>query len=205
MGQRIRHHRRELGLNQQDLARAAGLSQGFLSALEKDRRKPGSKTLLALASALELPAGVLLGGGEAHDNPQPYEPQDIPLFGSIPAGPPSESQEAIESWPVLKHLWSKDLYCLRLSFDSMEPTLKPGDIVLVQYRAQANPAHLQGRICACLIDGQPTLKRVLVEKRAGKRRVTLRGDNPDTPALRVRPAQDFSIQGVVIKLVARDL
>lgn len=204
-GQRIRRRRQELGLNQQELARAARITQGFLSALEKGRRQPGAKTIQALAAALDLPPAVIIGGGDAHDNPQPYEARGLPLFGTIPAGPPSESQELAETWPVLTHLGSSDDYCLRLSFDSMEPTLKPGDIVLVHYRGDADPAHVQGRICACLLDGEPTLKRVTVEKRAGRRRIILRGDNPDVAPIRVKPTQDLSIQGVVAKLVARDL
>ena len=152
-GQRIRRRRQELGLNQTQLARAAELTQGFLSALETGRRQLAPKTLERLAQALDLPSAVIVGQGSAHDSPQPYEATPLPLFGSIPAGPPSQTQEQAENWPVLKHLWSPDYYCLRLAFDSMEPTLKPGDIVLVHYRADVNPLHVQGKICACLIDG----------------------------------------------------
>ena len=106
---------------------------------------------------------------------------------------------------MLRHLWSPDRYCLRLSFDSMEPTLKPGDIVLVHYRPDVNPEHVQGRICACLLDGQPTLKRVSVEWRGGERVVILRGDNPQVAPILVDSTRDFSIQGIVLRLVSREL
>ena len=99
----------------------------------------------------------------AHDTPQPLETRELPLLGSIPAGSPSESQDQLEMFAVLRHQWSSDYYCLRLSYDSMEPTLKPGDIVLVHYRPDVSAEHVQGRICACLVDGQPTLKRLSVE------------------------------------------
>ena len=111
----------------------------------------------------------------------------------------------MEAFPVLRHLWASDRYCLRLSYDSMEPTLKPGDLVLVQYRPSVNPEHVQGRICACLVDGLPTLKRVSVEQQGASRLVILRGDNPDVPPMVVGEEHDFSIQGVVTHLVSRDL
>lgn len=206
LGQRLRRRRREQGLTQLQLARAAGINQGYLSQIECDRAHPRKPTLDALAVALDMPQGVLIGRGTDHDNPQPLEQRELPLLGSIPAGRPSSvSQEQLEMFPVLRHQWSPDYYCLRLSFDSMEPTLKPGDIVLVHYRPDVAPEYVQGRICACLVDGEPTLKRVTVERRDGKRLVILRGDNPVNPPILLAEVAEFSIQGVVVRLVSRDL
>jgi SOS-response transcriptional repressor LexA len=87
----------------------------------------------------------------------------------------------------------------------MEPTQKPGDLVLVEYRPGVNPVHVQGRICACLIDGLPALKRIFVERRGGSSLIVLRGDNPDVPPLVVDDTQDFTIQGVVTHVVDRAL
>ncbi len=192
-------------MNQVALARAAGVTQGYLSAVETGHRRAGGATVKRLADALDLPPAVIIGRAAGHDNPQLYEATDVPLFGSIPAGPPSETQETAETWPVLKHLWSPDYYCLRLTFDSMEPTLKPGDIVLVHYRPDVEPLHVQGKICACLVEGQPTLKRVSVEHTNSGDMIILRGDNPNVPPLALDLSQDFSIQGVVVKLVSREL
>lgn len=205
VGRRIRYYRRLRELKQIELARRANVNQGLLSEIERGRRHPSVSSLKALAVALDVPPAVLIGEGPEHDSPQPLETRDLPLFGSIPAGPPTETQEQMEMLPVLRHLWAPDRYCLRLSFDSMEPTLKPGDLVLVQYRPGVNPEHVQGRICACLVDGQPTLKRVSVEKRQEQILIILRGDNPEVPPLLVDETHDFSIQGVVTHLVARDL
>lgn len=205
LGARIRRRRRELGMTQAELAAAANVNQGFLSSIERDKANPRRRTIDALAVALDVPQGVLVGGGVDHDSPQPLETRELPLLGSIPAGPPAESQEQLEMFPVLRHQWSADYYCLRLSYDSMEPTLKPGDIVLVHYRPDVQPEHVQGRICACLLDGQPTLKRVSVEWRGGEKTVILRGDNPEAAPLLVDPSREFSIQGIVIRLVSRNL
>lgn len=205
IGARIRRRRRELGLTQAALANSAGVNQGYISEIERGRVKARRRTIDALAVALDLPQGVLVGGGEDHDTPQPLETKELPLLGSIPAGPPAGSQEQLEMFPVLRHQWSPDCYCLRLSYDSMEPTLKPGDIVLVRYRPDVEPEHVQGRICACLVDGQPTLKRVTVERRNGQRLVILRGDNPQVDPILIDSSRDFSIQGIVVRLVCREL
>lgn len=205
LGQRVCRYRRALGLTQTELAAKVNLNQGFLSQIERDRKTPSPRMLDALAVGLGVPQGVLIGGGAEHDAPQPLAARELPLFGAIPAGPPSTSQEQLEMFPVLRHLWARDHYCLRLAFDSMEPTLKPGDIVLVQYRPGVEAEHVQGRICACLVDGQPTLKRVSVEHRDGDRVVILRGDNPRLPPALVDARTPFSIQGIVLRLVSRDL
>jgi len=205
VGLRIRRRRKELGKTQKELAAQAGINQGYLSQIERNLAKPRRPTINALAVALDCPQGVLIGGGPDHDAPQPLETHELPLLGSIPAGPPAQSQEQLEMFPVLRHQWSPDYYCLRLSYDSMEPTLKPGDIVLVHYRPDVEPEHVQGRICACLVDGQPTLKRLSLEWRDGERIIILRGDNPRVAPQLVDASVDFSIQGVVARLVSREL
>lgn len=205
LGVRLRRARRHLGLTQAQLARRAGINQGYLSELERGLRSPSRATLRALAMATAMPEGVLVGEGRDHDAPQVLDTRELPLLGSIPAGAPSESQEQLEMFPVLRHLWAEDRYCLKLSYDSMEPTLKPGDIILVHYRPGVDPEHVQGRICACLVDGEPTLKRVSVEFRDGRRLIILRGDNPMVSPSVIDDTCDFSIQGVVISLVSREL
>jgi SOS-response transcriptional repressor LexA len=205
LGDRIRRKRKQLALTQQQLAKTVNVNQGTLSEIERGRRPPSRNVIKALAIALDLPEAVLIGNSEDHDAPQPLEAEELPLFGRIPAGVPSETQEQLEMFPVLRHLWRADRYCLRLEFDSMEPTLKPDDIVLVQYRPDVNPELVQGKICACLLNNNSTLKRVSVEQRAGERAIILRGDNPTSPPIIVDDTDEFTIQGIVIKLVSRDL
>jgi len=205
LGRRVRRRRKELRLSQVELSNSAGINQGYLSEIERGRRHPSKHTLNALAVALDIPEAVLIGTGTAHDNPQPLEVRHLPMLGTIPAGPPAQSQEQMQLFPVLRHMWTADHYCLKLTFDSMEPTLKPGDIVLVHYRPAVDPLLVQGRICACLVDGEPTLKRVSVDLRGGEQVVILRGDNPAFPPEIIDDSRELSIQGVVTTLVSRDL
>ena len=192
-------------MTQVQLSAAAQVNQGHLSSLERGSSLPRPATLHALAVALGVPEAVLQGEGEGHDAPQALDTRDLPIFGSIPNGPPSSSQEQLEMFPVLRHLWRPERYCLRCEFDSMEPTLKRGDIILVDYRPDVEPQFVQGRICACLVNGRPTLKRVSVETHGEQRLIVLRGDNPAVPPIIVDQTSDFSIQGVAVCLVSREL
>lgn len=204
-GERLRRLRVEQRMTQIELSRRARVNQGHLSSIERGDHLPRPDTLRALAVALGVPEGVLLGEGEGHDAPQQLDTRELPIFGTIPSGPPAESQEQLEMFPVLRHLWGPDRYCLRCEFDSMEPTLKRGDIILVDYRPGVDPQFVQGKVCACLVDGRPTLKRVSVESRGGRRLIILRGDNPAFPPTVIDAEHDFSIQGVAVCLVSRDL
>lgn len=205
VGSRIRGHRLQQGLSQCGLAERANVNQGYLSSIERGDRNPRPDTLRAIAVALGVPESVLLGDGDGHDAPQQLDTRGLPLFGTIPNGAPTDTQEQLEIFPVLRHLWRPDRYCLRCEFDSMEPTLKRGDIILVDYRPSVDPEFVQGRICACLVDGRSTLKRVSVELHGRKRLVILRGDNPATPPMLIDDSREFSIQGVAVCLVSREL
>jgi transcriptional regulator with XRE-family HTH domain len=205
LGARIRRLRRQRGLTQTQLAAEANVNQGHLSCIERDEHLPRPGTLRAIAVALAVPEAVLLGEGEGHDAPQALETRELPLFGTIPNGPPTESQEQLEMFPVLRHLWHRDRYCLRCEFDSMEPTLKRNDIILVDYCPSVDPEFVQGRICACLVDGRPTLKRVSVEVHGDRRLVILRGDNPHASPVIIDETNEFSIQGIAVCLVSRSL
>jgi len=203
LGRRVRFYRLQAELTQSELARRAGLNQGFLSEIERGRRRPSTSTARAIASALDLPVAVLVGEGPDHDAPRPLETRHLPLVDDIPLQPPDPA--AGESFPVLRHLYAANRYCLRLTLDSMEPTLKPGDIVLVEYRRSARPEHVVGRICACLIGGRPLLARVFLEQRDGQAVVVLRPDHPDAAPQVIADPSELSIQGVVTHLVSRAL
>jgi len=62
IGQRIRTLRRKRGLTQAKLAQLSGLASEHVCRLERDRRSPNLRTILALSAALECQAADLVGG-----------------------------------------------------------------------------------------------------------------------------------------------
>ena len=70
-------------MSQVQLAKSAGINQGFLSQIERGKQQPSSQTVNAIAVALDLPPAVLVGQGDVHDAPQPLDTLDLPVFGSV--------------------------------------------------------------------------------------------------------------------------
>ena len=60
LGNRIRSRREELGLNQVELAQKSGLTQGYISSVERDMYVPRSTTLMMLAISLDLAPNAFL-------------------------------------------------------------------------------------------------------------------------------------------------
>jgi DNA-binding XRE family transcriptional regulator len=62
IGDRIKKRRTELGRTQDEIAKKANITKGFLSDVENGRRNVGADTLLELASALGLSLEYLMTG-----------------------------------------------------------------------------------------------------------------------------------------------
>lgn len=124
---------------------------------------------------------------------------DVPLFGSVPAGPPAaREQEAAGCVSVdvasLGFKPTRNTFALRVTGDSMIGRhILDGDIVVLEHGPEPRP----GQVVAALIDGASTLKTFLVK--SGK--PYLRAENPAYPDL--IPAQELMIQGVFKALLRK--
>lgn len=76
VAERLRRHRRQLGLTQAELAWSAGLSQASVSHYETAKMDIRLGTLLTLARALGIPATTLV--------PELAEAPDVPAFERRP-------------------------------------------------------------------------------------------------------------------------
>jgi transcriptional regulator with XRE-family HTH domain len=78
-GERIREIREKRGLTQEQLAKKAEISKGFLSDVENNKRNIGSQGLLRVANELGASVDYLLAGKvvESIENEQILIPQEL--------------------------------------------------------------------------------------------------------------------------------
>ena len=125
---------------------------------------------------------------------------DVPLFGSIPAGPPDERESEIIRYLTLdpetvKARLSSDAFALQVKGESMIGRhILDGDHVIIEPRRE--PRHQD--VVAALIDGQTTLKTLLIKN--GK--AYLKAENPKYKDL--IPKEDLRVNGVAV-VVLRSL
>jgi repressor LexA len=124
---------------------------------------------------------------------------DIPIYGQIPAGMATLTEQTIEGHVSLDARSvnaSKNgrTFALRVRGDSMiDAHILDGDIVILEDRKDVH----NGDIVAALIDGETTLKRYVMEHG----RPYLKAENPDYPNL--IPARELRVQGVMVSLVRK--
>lgn len=121
---------------------------------------------------------------------------DIPIYGQIPAGygddgvPEPEGQLSVDVRSMGISIRST-AYALKVRGDSMiDAHIMDGDVVVMEDKPAVNRD-----IVAALIDGETTLKRLVIENR--KR--YLRAENADYPDL--MPLQELLVQGVMVGLI----
>ncbi len=125
---------------------------------------------------------------------------DIPIYGQIPAGMPSDAE------PESEGCLSVDVasigvprtaktFALRVRGDSMiDAHILDGDFVVLEHKEPR-----AGDVVAALIDGETTLKRFV--KKRGK--PYLKAENEDYPDL--VPVQELVIQGVMVALLRQGM
>ena len=124
---------------------------------------------------------------------------DIPIYGQIPAGMATLTEQTVEghiSLDTRSVNASKNgrTFALRVHGDSMIGAhILDGDIVILEDRKDVH----NGDIVAALIDGETTLKRYVTEHG----RPYLKAENPLYPDL--VPARELRIQGVLVSLVRK--
>jgi repressor LexA len=177
-----------------NIARVPGQARAYRLA----EQKPGSPT----RAAKSAPASA---------NTLPFVPESvrdvdednlltIPIYGAIAAGYP----DGVEPGEPISHLQidpetagvrrGAKLFALRVRGESMiEAGIQDGDTVILE-KGEGRP----GDIVAALIDGEVTLKRLLLGK---DRKAYLKAENPAFRDL--KPVASLSVQGIARTLVRR--
>ena len=137
--------------------------------------------------------GLVLAAGP----PNQVAAAEVPLYGVVAAGSPIESIPDDEKISVpTDFLRNGAHYVLRVRGDSMiGDGVHDGDLVVVQQTETAS----DGEMVVARVADEVTLKRIYREKNAT---IRLQPSNPDLPTM-THPADDVSVQGVVVGLLRR--
>ncbi|MDD4933427.1 MAG: transcriptional repressor LexA [Methylacidiphilaceae bacterium] len=123
----------------------------------------------------------------------------IPFFPAIPAGPPTLMQEpdadSVRLTPESLGVSDRSAcFAVQVRGSSMVGAgILDGDLALIEKRPPR-----EGQIVAALIDGECTLKRLILDPTRG---FVLRSENPAFADL--QPARDLTIQGVLVAVVRK--
>lgn len=204
----LKARRKELGLNQNDIATYVGVSEATVSRWESgDIANIRQSRIAALAEILRIDPAVIIGMTEGtiaaalkekdHSLPANILPlpkvRPLPLVGSIACGTPILAAENIEEYLQIPENIPAD-FCLKCKGDSMiNARIFDGDIVLIHEQPDVD----NGEIAAVLIGEDATLKRVYKYQN----RIELRAENPLYPPLNYE-GNDLSRIRILGKAVA---
>jgi phage repressor protein C with HTH and peptisase S24 domain len=138
-GDAVRAAREEARLSQLDLARAAGISQQLIAAIETGRTK-STKFLARIALALnrrpgELDPDWLPVEEQRHTvRPASFGDRDLPVYASAEGGEGQilVSPDSMEFIPRPSPVAGvRDAYAVYITGESMIPEFEPGDLAIV--------------------------------------------------------------------------
>ena len=164
----IKYVREKRGLSQSKLAEMIDVNQTTIARWEDENRIPTIDKAIQVSSILNIPLDILVGKNLQIDNVEPVNIDSniikIPVFGTIKAGIPIESQSDIIDYVEIPKIWTrggKKFYGLKISGDSMFPKYNEDDIVIFEQNDDTTLYH--GKDVAIMINGtESTFKKLLV-------------------------------------------
>lgn len=148
----VKELRERSGMQQKELAILVGVSRPTVSEWEHGKKDPSGERLRKLSKIFNVDIGTILGYGPAVI---PIQRNSIPIVGEIACGTPTEAVQNIEGYTDVPEGIRAD-FALRCKGDSMEPTFKSGDLVLIRIQPDVE----NGQIAAVNVNGETTLKHV---------------------------------------------
>jgi repressor LexA len=170
-GKRLRVLRQERDLGLKEVASWCGLSLSTISKYEKGERTPNPDVINKIAEKFDVSADYLLGRESPPGNKPPkhldipyasvpHITYRIPVLGRVAAGEPIYADEDIIGYERIDEKFANDGYdyfALRISGQSMEPSILDGDTVIVRRQDFIE----DGQIAVVLIDGEDaTVKEI---------------------------------------------
>lgn len=149
---------------QKNLADAMKIAPASVSLLFKNRTNPSYETIKNLLQALpEISADWLINGeGAMLRSEKPSV--SIPILGEIAAGNPIDFNPFpdIHSIPLpFSTSHPEHYHALKVFGDSMSPQIIHNDLVIIH--TVFDPWELDGKVVACLVDTETTLKLLCID------------------------------------------
>lgn len=194
LAERIKLIREHIGLSRRELADRLGLSYEAVSKYESGERTPDCNMVSRIASIGGVTADWLLGRSPAAVLLSPGRTTSgvarVPLVRRFQPGLPLAEHEILEFLGVSETAVGSGI-CFYLMVDdrSMEPTLRPGGMVLISCQSFCD----DGEIALISLRGdEPVLRRIY---RSGDA-IAVKADNPESETV-VMPASAVRVLGVV--------
>lgn len=155
--ERLKKLRKNKNLTMKELGQLINVAESTISLYENGKRQPDYQTLQKLADIFNVSLDYLL---ERDDNAiSKPKGVKIPVLGTIPAGVPFEAIEEVLDYEEISEEMAKhgEYFALKVRGNSMLPTIKDGDIVIIRKQEDAE----SGKICVVMINGyDATLKEI---------------------------------------------
>ncbi|MDP9037812.1 MAG: XRE family transcriptional regulator [Acidobacteriota bacterium] len=164
IGARIRERRTRMGWTIQKLAAIAGLDQSFVSRMERGKTSYTAESLLKIAGAFAVDIPTLYSSVKSNVEPAPADWRRVPVLDYVQAGrwtgvmlQTSDMEMSEFVTAAIEH--SPSTFALRIRGDSMEPTFRAGDIVLIDPTIHPRPGDF---VVATEEGGEATFKKYRV-------------------------------------------
>lgn len=164
----LKYIRESKGISKNKLGEMVGVNQTTIGRWETEEIKPSIDNVEEVAKVLNVPLPDLLIKDLNFDNAEVIDMDSdivmIPVYGTIKAGIPLESQTDIIEYMRIPKEWTngdKKLFGLRLSGDSMFPKYQDGETVIFEQTGDLET--YKNKDCAVMINHtESTFKKVLV-------------------------------------------
>jgi len=188
IGDRIRHARKDVGLNQADLANRLGVSQPTVANWESGVHDPRRLMLAKLSETLSVPLSWLSQGARSITEQDKHPAaaylrrylQHVPVISYENAGRFAETSDTDP------HDWAEDyipvtygsarLFAVFVTDDAVNLAFPPGTLVVIDYTERLPQ---EGTFCLAMVGEQCVLRRW----RAEPARLEPYSSNPDHEAL----------------------
>ena len=117
-----------------ELSRLSGIRASSISDYLNAKYEPKQDKIDLMARALNVSPAWLMGYNTEESTPRHAKGVRIPVLGRVAAGIPIEAIEDVDDWEEIPESMAKngEYFALKITGNSMEPKLQPGDIVIVK-------------------------------------------------------------------------